>query len=292
MTISPTYSDITYFLEVAQTQNISRAAERLGITQPSLSSAIKRLEDSLGATLFIRGRTGVQLTKAGTELLRKGRLLLLSWEQLKADVNRKENSVSGQYVIGCHPSVALNSLKYFLPELVQQYPELEIKLTHDLSRKITEGVISFEIDFGIVVNPIRHPDLVIKELCIDDVLFWTASKPSSTQSLNPDTGVLICDLNLIQVQKLLGDLQKRKQGFRRIIQSSNLEVIADLTAAGVGVGILPSRVATRNNSQKLKPLDKHLLVFRDKICLVYRADFQKTTGSQTIIDAIRKSVVI
>lgn len=290
MPIAPGYTDITYFLEVAHTRNISRAAERLGITQPSLSVAMKRLEDALGVTLFVRGRSGVQLTKAGTELLRKGRLLLLSWEQLKADVNKKETGVSGQYVIGCHPSVALYSLSHFLPGLIQQHPELEIKLVHDLSRKVTEGVISFEIDFGIVVNPIRHPELVIRDLCSDDVLLWTAAKPSLTQSLDSRTGVLVCDLNLIQVQKLLGDLQKRKQAFKRIIHSSSLEVIADLTAAGAGLGILPNRVATRANAQKLKPLDERLPVFKDQVCLVYRADLQKTKGSQTIIDAIRKSV--
>ena len=101
---------------------------------------------------------------------------------------------------------------------------------------------------------------------------------------------MVCDLNLIQVQKLLGDLQKRKLGFKRIIQSSNLEVITDLTASGVGVGILPTRVATGISAHKLKPLDDRLPVFRDKICLVYRADSQKTKGSQTIIEAIKKSV--
>ena len=290
MAMVPTFTDITYFIEVAQTKNISRAAERLGITQPSLSSAMKRLEDSLGATLFIRGRTGVQLTKPGKELLGKGRLLLLNWEQLRADINKKESGVSGQYIIGCHPSVALYSLSHFLPDLVQKHPELEIKLTHDLSRKITEGVISFEIDFGIVVNPVRHPDLVIKELCSDDVLFWTARKPSSTQSLDPSKGVLICDLNLIQAQKLLGDLQKKKLGFNRIIQSSNLEVITDLITSGVGIGILPKRVAMRAMDQKIKPLDQKLPIFKDRICLVYRADSQRTIGSQIIIKAIKNSV--
>lgn len=288
--MEPTYTDITYFIEVAQTNNISRAAERLGITQPSLSSAMKRLEDALGATLFIRSRTGVQLTKAGKELQAKGRLLLLNWEQLKSSINKKVTEVSGQYIIGCHPSVALYSLPYFLPSLLQNYQELEVKLVHDLSRKITEKVISFEIDFGIVVNPIRHPDLIIHELCKDDVLFWTAIKPSSTQTLDSLKGVLICDFNLIQVQKLLSDLQKRKHYFKRIIQSSNLEVIASLTASGVGVGILPSRVAARIDAQTIKPLNDNLPVFKDKICLVYRSDAQKTKGSQLIINAIKKSV--
>lgn len=290
MAIAPAFSDITYFIEVAQTKNISRAAERLGIAQPSLSSAMKRLEDSLGVTLFIRGRTGVQLTKAGKELLGRGRMLLLNWEQLRADVNKRETSASGQYIIGCHPSVALYSLSHFLPGLVQRYPELEIKLTHDLSRKITEEVISFEVDFGIVVNPVRHPDLVIKELYADEVLFWIAKNPSSTQNFDSQKGVLICDLNLVQVQKLLGDLQKRKQGFKRIIQSSNLEVVTDLTASGVGVGILPRRVATRITAYNLKPLDDRMPVFKDKICLIYRADSQKTKGSQIIIDAINMNV--
>ncbi|MGZ3768665.1 MAG: LysR family transcriptional regulator [Bdellovibrio sp.] len=287
--MAPSFTDITYFLEVAQFKNISRAAERLGIAQPSLSAAIKRLEDCLGVTLFIRGRSGVQLTKAGKELSEQGRSLLLSWEQLRADINKKETEVSGQYVLGCHTSVALYSLSGFLPSLIQQYPDLEIKLAHDLSRKITERVISFEVDFGIVVNPFRHPDLVIRELCTDEVVFWTAPKPSSTQCLDKKKGVLVCDPNLIQVQKLIDDLEKKGRGFRRIIHSSDLEVISELTASGVGVGILPKRVATRISIHKLKPLDEKLPVFKDKICLIYRVDAQKTYGSRIIIDAIKSS---
>lgn len=286
----PTYNDISYFIEVADTRNISRAAERLGISQPSLSSAMMRLEASLGADLLIRNKTGVQLTKSGLELKTKGRLLLLNWEQLKADINKQECAVSGEYVLGCHPSVALYSLSKFLPALVQKHPELNIKLVHDLSRKITERVVSFEVDFGIVVNPIRHPDLVIKKLCVDEVSFWTASKPSSTQILKSKSGILICDLDLIQVQKLIDDLQKQKLGFRRIIHSSSLEVITDLTASGIGVGLLPKRVATRIEANGLKPLDDLLPVFEDQINLVYRADSQKTKGSQIIIDAIKTSV--
>jgi LysR family transcriptional regulator, cell division regulator len=138
--------------------------------------------------------------------------------------------------------------------------------------------------------PVRHPDLVIHELCTDDVMFWTASKPSSTQSLDSKTGVLICDFNLIQVQKLITDIQKKEQGFKRMIQSSSLEVITDLTASGVGVGILPKRVATRISVQKLRPLSDCLPTFKDKICLIYRADAQKTYGSRIIADAIKTSV--
>ena len=266
---------------------MSRAAERLGVTQSGLSTAMKRLEYSLGTVLFTRNSRGIQLTKAGRGLQHKGHDLLLSWEQLRQDIGKLEQGVSGQYIIGCHPSVALYCLPTFLPDLIQRHPKLEIKLHHDLSRKITEDVISFKIDIGLVVNPVRHPDLVIKNLCADEVTFWVSQNPSSTQILDQQKGVLICDLNLIQVKKLLGDLRKQGHGFNRVIQSSSLEVVAHLTTAGVGVGILPAKVATK----ELQVMDKRIPPFRDAICLIYRPDHQKTQGAKTIINEIKKAMI-
>jgi len=282
----PSFSDIRYFMEVASTGNISRAAERLGITQPSLSSSVQRLEKATASTLLVRNRSGVTLTKSGQELARQGRLLLLQWEQMAAGIQKQEATASGRYVIGAHPSVALYALPEFLPGLLGKYPGLEISLVHDLSRKITEKVISFEIDFGIVVNPVRHPDLVISELCRDEVSLWCAKKPSSSQVMDAQKGILLCDTELAQTQKLLGDLQKQKKGFARVIQSGSLELITELTAAGVGVGILPGRVVARHHSKSLKLLDPSLPQCQDRIALVYRADFQKTAGARVITKAI------
>lgn len=298
----PSFTDIYYFLEVARSRSISRAAEKLGITQPSLSAAMQRLEDRLGTQLFVRERSGVQLTRAGRDLVTGGEALVTRWQQLKTSISKRQHEPGGQYVLGCHPSVALYTLANFLPHLLQTYPELEVKLVHNLSRKITEGVVSFSIDFGIVVNPVQHPDLVIRELCHDVVTFWCARQPSSVQALDTDNRVLICDPELAQIQSLLQKLRK-KQGARkrqgvsdvaqhrhafchRIVQSSSLEVIADLTAAGAGIGILPARVA---KLRKLRLLDKTLPTYKDRICLVYRVDYQRHQGSKTIINAIRNS---
>ena len=283
----PSFTDIYYFLEVARSHSISRAAEKLGITQPSLSAAMQRLEDRLGTQLFVRERSGVQLTRAGRDLLDDGDALITRWQQLKANISKREHEPGGQYVLGCHPSVAMYTLANFLPRLLQTYPELEVKLVHNLSRKITEGVISFSIDLGIVVNPVQHPDLVIRELCHDVVTFWCARKLSPVQTLDADKGVLIGDPELAQGQSLLQKLRKKKKHLcRRVVQSSNLEVIADLTAAGAGIGILPTRVA---KLRKLRLLDKTLPTYKDRICLIYRVDYQRNQGSKIIINAIRNS---
>ena len=73
-------AELKYFLEVANTKNLSRASERLGISQPTLSVAIKRLENSIGTELLIRQKRGVALTQAGKQLLIHAKQLLQYWE--------------------------------------------------------------------------------------------------------------------------------------------------------------------------------------------------------------------
>jgi DNA-binding transcriptional LysR family regulator len=278
------FLDIQYFIEVAENKNISRSAERIGVSQPSLSIAIKRLEDSLGLPLLSRHRNGVQLTKARQEFLVRGKKLLLDWQQLRVEVNKNFTEVQGTYSLGCHVSVGLYSLHRFLPTLYEKYPLLQIRLVHDISRSITEQVISHKIDFGIVVNPVRHPDLVIKELVNDDVGFWRAKKSKSFEN-KP----LICDPQLTQTQKLLKKLAKNKVFFNREIHSSSLENIARLTAADAGIGILPSKVALAMFADELTLFDPKWPIFKDSICLCYRADSQKSKGAKLIIETILKA---
>ncbi len=282
----PSPSELAYFAEVAKTENISRAAERLGVTQPTLSASLQKLENTLNAQILLRSRSGVKLTPAGKELLSKSRELLNMWEQIKNDVAKNKNEISGTYIIATHVSVALYSLRHFLPELISRHPELNVKLVHGLSRQMTEKVISLEADFGIVVNPVDHPDLVIHELCKDEVTFWRSKKTKSNED------VLIFDGKLAQSQKLVSDMKKKGLNFKRFIECPSLEVISDLTAKGTGVGILPTRVAHLSSDLKLVTKSgKPISIYKDRICLVYRPDYQKSLAAKTIIDAIKKAVI-
>lgn len=277
----PSPSEVQYFLEVAGTLNISRAAERLGITQPTLSLSIQRLEQSIGSPLLLRGKTGVRLTRAGTRFAAQARALLDQWEKLRNDARSEETEIRGSVSIGCHTSVALYSVPGFAAQIMQEHPDLEISFRHDLSRRITEGVISFELDCGIVVNPVAHPDLRIVPLCSDEVQFWRSSGSFAGD-------VLICDLDLVQTQTLINKGKKlgSEGQFRRKITTSSLEVAAKLAALGAGVAILPTRVAKLEPSNRLKPLFSKGPVFEDKICLIYRPDAQRGLAFKTVMRAI------
>ncbi len=281
----PSSSDLGYFVEVATTLNISRAAERLGISQPSLTLAMRRLEDAVGTQVLIRTKKGVTLTQAGKQLLAHSRQLLQTWEGIKAQALSSVEEVQGAYVLGCHPSVALYSLYGFMPDLLERYTKLNIQLSHDLSRKITEGVISSQIDIGIVVNPVQHPDLVIQKLCDDEVTFWVGAGKSKTQDLNSKDCVLICDGDLLQTQSLIKSLRKSKQIPSRTIETASLEVVASLTSSGCGIGILPTRVA-RQAPRKLKQV-AGAPSFSDEICLIFRMENRGVKAIQIISDAIK-----
>lgn len=281
----PSPSDLTYFLEVAGTANLSRAAERIGISQPSLTLAIQRLEDSVGVPLLLRSKKGVTLTPAGKQLATHTRHLLQEWESVRSKALDTHEKVTGNITIGAHPSVAMYSLPFFLPELLDSYPDLQIKLIHDHSRKITEQVASMQIELGIVVNPSRHPDLVIKTLCHDEVTLWTGPKAFNTQNSDKQEGVLVCDPDLIQSQELVKKLKRSGLKFKRYLTTSNLEVATSLTAVGAGIGILPGRVATKDKSLKLKKLPKAPF-YRDEICVVYRVENRNVRSIQKVIEMI------
>ncbi len=276
----PSSNDIQYFLEVSKTLNLSRSAEKLGITQPTLSFAIKRLEQSLGVTLLTRSKTGVTLTRYGENFKRESKKFLEEWYQLKANLIQEKEEVRGLYTIGVHPSVALFTLGKFLPELYNDFENLEVKLVHDSSRLITEKVISHKLDMGIVVNPVAHPDLIIIKLMTDEVALWESHS-------NKNSDVLLCDPDLTQTSSLMIKLKKQKFSFQRFIHSHNLEVLTDLAVHGNGVAILPGKVV-KSNGAKLKKLT-NTPVFKDTICLIYRVDRVKTRASEEIISRIKKS---
>jgi DNA-binding transcriptional LysR family regulator len=283
----PSPADLTYFLEASETLNVSRAAERLGVTQPTLSQALKRVEACIGQDVFVRSKKGLALTPAGRVLARQSLELMELWSRIQSGAVDVTTQVKGRVTIGCHPSVALYTLSLFLPDALRLHPELNIKLVHDLSRSITEGVISSAIDLGIVVNPVRHSDLMITKLTDDNVTLWRArSLPLGRGAEISSEIPLIMDPSLSQAQRILKKYQKSGAPARRVVESSNLEVIADLVSASAGVGILPTRVAEKAG-RELIPVHGAPSV-KDEICVIARVESRRIAAIRYLTESLRK----
>jgi DNA-binding transcriptional LysR family regulator len=278
-------SDLTYFIEIAQAQNLSRASERLGISQPALSLAVQRIEQSLKTQVLIRSKKGVSLTRAGLKLLAHTKTMLQYWDQVKVEAKSSVDEVNGTLTLGCHPSVGLYTLDRFLPNILKNFPKLEISLVHDLSRKITEQVISLEVDIGLVINPVRHPQLIIKNLLEDTVSLWVSKHTDKPSEEN----ILICDPSLLQTQHIIKDLKKSRIHFSRILTSSSLENIANLTASGVGIGVLPCRVAECVAGDRIVPV-RSAPKFKDTLAVIYRMENRGIKSFQCLVGEIAKVI--
>lgn len=280
-------NDLIYFIELSSTLNISRASERIGISQPSLSIAIKRLEQAIGTELFIRSKNGVSLTQAGKRLLSHSKQLLQLWNTIKSESLASHHEIQGSFIIGAHPSVALCSLSKFLPKLLETYPKVDIQLKHDLSRKILEGIVNLSIDIGIIVNPVRHPDLIIRKLYDDKVTFWHSTHLKNVSlHMSSSNVIMIGDPDLIQTQVLLKRFHQEGMKYCRFVASSSLEVIADLIVNGAGIGILPTSVALSVYPKILYPI-ANMPTYNDEICLVYRHENRNIKAIQVIINSIK-----
>ena len=193
---------------------------------------------------FTPGINPMRLSVFKSLIFKIGERMLLEWERDTRMIAQGQTEPMGRYTIGVHSSVAQYTLSGFLPSLLEKYPELEFELIHDLSRKITEQVISRECDIGLVINTIPHPDLVIHKLLIDEVTLF--KHPAYKGD------VFILDPALKQSQSILKNIRKVFE-YKREIHSSSLGVIRDLCENKAGMAILPSRVAAISDKIKAIP---------------------------------------
>ena len=271
-----TSTEIEYFVEVYQTRHISKAAIRLGVSQPTLTLSLQKLEDKLEAKLFHRTKQGVVPTEQGVLFYRKSHSLLECWGEAQKGIYRSTTEIVGQFKVGCHQSVGAYVLPRFFDNLHAAAPGIVVELIHDFSRKITEGVVSYNIDIGFVVNPFRHPDLVLKKLGDDRGLFWKRRAKGALPKR------IFADKNLNQMQEILGKTHAKEFKEWNLVSTPSLELIRTLTLRGQGIGILPERVAKADGAD-LVPFDVSLPIYEDKIFLAYRKDVLSSKAGRELI---------
>lgn len=279
-------SDLRAFREVARLGKVSAAARVLNLSQPTVSWTMKKLERELGKPLLVRGNRGVTLTRAGQALLAHAGRLILDFQNLSDEIQADNQEVSGIYTLGVYAMLGTHTLPQFLPQLLMDYPALELRLVHDLSRNIAEAVINRDLDFGIVVNPPQHQDLVIRQLYNDFIGYWSRRDPTKLQDLTGPDSVLWLPPSLRQSEALLGEAKRRgllKQ--TRFRYSTDLGVIHHMVAAGGGAGLLPATIARAFPGSPVEPL-AGTPFYHDVICLVYRHDRAKTRAAEVLVGSI------
>lgn len=145
--------ELKYFLAIAREQSISKAAEVLYITQPSLSRQMQNLEKEIGKQLFVRGNKKTTLTEAGRLLRKRAEELLDLYEKTTEELSSDHEDISGEICIGGGESYAISDVAKIAKEMQSQYPNVRFSLFSGDTANIMEKLDKGLIDFGILVEP-------------------------------------------------------------------------------------------------------------------------------------------
>lgn len=145
---------LNYFLTVAREENITRAAQLLHVTQPTLSRQLMQLEEELGVQLFHRGKHSVSLTEDGMLLRRRAQELVSLSEKTKLELQHKEEIPAGEIAIGCGESKSMSLLSEKMVSFRQKYPLVQFSIYSAIADDIKERIEKGLLDMGLLVEPV------------------------------------------------------------------------------------------------------------------------------------------
>lgn len=256
-----------YFLAVAREQNITRAAETLHLTQPTLSKQLMDLESRLGKQLFIRGKRKITLTDEGAFLRNKAQEMLDLMEKTEAAFNEPDTAIGGDIYLGCGETAAMEHIADIFKEIQTEYPEINFHTYSADADSVLERLDKGLLDIGLLLGPIRQEKYDYINIHKKDTfgLLMTKDSPLAKQELI--SVEQIKDLPLIFAQQTFsGHQQLDWLGF----DYSSLNVVATynliynatfMVEKGIGYALcLSNLVNTAGRNLTFRPIMPELSV--------------------------------
>lgn len=247
-----TLQQLAYFVAVADVRSFTRAAESVGVAQPTLSRQLKTLEEQLGAPLIDRGsRDGPVLTPAGAAVLPFARRMLADMESARAAVAEIVGLRSGRVRVGATPSLCIGVLADVLRVFHEQHPDIALELTENGSQPLVRSLVRGELDLALVIVPSEgvDPALQITPLLRErlSVASPASSRPPSSRG---SMGVRELARRQLVVPRQGYDL--REVTFRAYaeagvtpklaVEGGEMDAVLRLVEAGTGVAVVPDLV--------------------------------------------------
>lgn len=165
----PSIRQLEYFVSIAMSSNFRKAAQKLNISQPTLTSQIATLEDALGVKLFERSRAGTLLSPAGRELLPLARQLLEQFQQVMDRADNSNKELSGTFKIGVSPTIGPYLFSRVLIELHKRYPRLKLHVREGVPQELELGLDKGDYDFILTMLPMHSSENRVRPLFIEPI---------------------------------------------------------------------------------------------------------------------------
>jgi LysR family hydrogen peroxide-inducible transcriptional activator len=237
--------DLRYLVALAELRHFGRAADACHVSQPTLSTQIKKLEDELGVSLVERAPRHVMLTPAGHDIAARARRVLAEVEQMRETARRTSDPEAGSVRIGFFPTLGPYLLPHVVPRIRARFPRLELLLVEEKTEAVLHQLRDGKLDAAVLALPL-HEDWLETEFLFEEpfMLAVPEGHPLSTHrdlrlaELSDQHLLLLEEGHCLRDQALavcsLAGAGE-KEGFR----ATSLETLRQMVAAGVGVTLLP-----------------------------------------------------
>lgn len=283
---------LRYFRAIARSGSLTGASKLLRVSQPTLSVAVKNLEERLGTSLLLRGPRGVTLTRTGEELARHADEVFLVLQRAGERIRGLESGEVGRFVVGCYHSFGAFFLPEFMRSILDEAPGIELSLWEGTADEVRNAVVERTVDFGVAVSPRPHPDLVLVELFRDVMGVFAPAPQATTREGRFEAlrrGPLLYVQRIYLSRKVVEALGARGLLPEKLLPCGDLELAKSLALRGVGPAVLPSRVAAYNLPPgSLTLLDTTLPYELDTAYLFFRADMHRTRAAARVKDALTR----
>jgi LysR family transcriptional regulator, hydrogen peroxide-inducible genes activator len=263
-----TLTELKYIVAVAREKHFGRAAEACFVSQPTLSVAIKKLEEELDLKIFERGSNEISTTPLGEEIVRQAHAVIEQAAAIKEIAKRGKDPVSGPLRLGVIYTIG----PYLLPELVRQtiarVPQMPLVIQENFTARLLELLRAGEIDCAVMAEPFPDQGLAVAPLYDEPFVAAVPKghalarrKTVTAEELRDETMLLLgtghCFRDhVLEVCPEYARFSSRSgdagEGFRKSFEGSSLETIKYMVASGMGVTVVPQLSVPADDSPHVK----------------------------------------
>ncbi len=295
-----TLTELKYIVSVAQEKHFGRAANASFVSQPTLSVAVRKLEEELGVVIFERGRSRVTITEKGKQIIQQAQQILDDAESLKSFAKASQDPLDGVLKIGSIFTIAPYLLPALIPQSRKNAPLMPLQLDEDFTANLRVKLRQGQLDAIIISLPFSEPECETIDLYDEP---FVALLPKGHPLLNKKQ----LKLNDLAIENLM--LLGKGHCFRdqiltlcpecnafleseseKMIQGTSLETLRHMVASGLGVTILPASAVAefKSESNLVSVRTFSSPIPRRRVSIVYRKRFGRKPAVELIARSIKE----
>jgi LysR family hydrogen peroxide-inducible transcriptional activator len=293
-----TLTELRYIVAVARERHFGRAAEACFVSQPTLSVAVKKLEEELGVTLFERGPGEVSVTPSGQKIVEQAQRVLEEAARVREIAAAGRDPLVGPLRLGAIYTIG----PYLLPKLVsvmrRAAPQMPLLIQENFTHRLSESLKSGEVDVILIALPFDEPGIATRAVYDEPFLVavpkghdWEERKRISSDELARESLLLLGEGHCFrdQVLDICHVVRNRdRSSLAKTVEGGSLETIRQMVASGVGVTVLPSTsVGAGSSGDLIRILPFARPVPTRRVGLAWRRSFPRPEA----IEALRKGIV-